>query len=244
MASSPRRSALIRASAEFVVIVVGVLVALAVDSWAGERGERLAQIRYLKGLAGDVRQDSVLLTDLLVPGVVRAESTVLRIAPVVRREVPFPEDTVALFEQVLGSLAGFSMLGGRSTFDELLATGSLGLIESPDLRASIVSFYGSKTLTERRAATRESGYAGLVHSHFPNPPTGLTYIRGAGNATESAFRAFGMGQAAEAIQTPEFGEALNRWYNYLLLVRPMLEGVLDETNSLLPRIEAELDRIR
>ena len=47
----------VRASAELVVIIVGVLTALWVDEWREERDDRALETQYLQGLATDVRQD-------------------------------------------------------------------------------------------------------------------------------------------------------------------------------------------
>jgi hypothetical protein len=47
-----------RLVAEFLVIVVGVLVALGVDSWAGDRADRVLEREYLHRLLDDVNSPS------------------------------------------------------------------------------------------------------------------------------------------------------------------------------------------
>ncbi len=55
--SSIKKNLPLQWAAEFVVIVVGVLVALGVDSWASERSDRVLERDYLERLLDDVRYD-------------------------------------------------------------------------------------------------------------------------------------------------------------------------------------------
>ena len=47
----------IRATSEILLIVVGVLLALAIDAWWAERQQRDSERRYLESLLADVRTD-------------------------------------------------------------------------------------------------------------------------------------------------------------------------------------------
>ena len=47
----------IRATSEILLIVVGVLLALAIDAWWAERQQRDSERRYLEALLADVRTD-------------------------------------------------------------------------------------------------------------------------------------------------------------------------------------------
>jgi hypothetical protein len=50
---------------EFVVILLGVLVALAADRWNQSRLESLTEGLYLERLADDLRADSAIATEFL-----------------------------------------------------------------------------------------------------------------------------------------------------------------------------------
>jgi hypothetical protein len=233
----------IRAVSGFVVIVVGVLVALALDNWVGDRADRRSEVEYLSALSNDLRSDSTLLTDLLVPQVARADSALAAIVPAVRGEAALPVDTISFLRQVIFSSRGFTQIGSRTTFDELLATGSLRLVESAALRSAIVAYYGSKTLAKNRAQSRASRYEPLVRGYLPETQRGPIASR-ADEAAEASIRDFGIQRAVEAIRTPEFAEAMNRHVNYIELVGPMLDAILVEVEELIPRVDAELDRLR
>jgi hypothetical protein len=57
MTSSRSRIPWPRLVAEFLVIVVGVLVALGVDQWVQDRQDRALEAEYLERLLADVRYD-------------------------------------------------------------------------------------------------------------------------------------------------------------------------------------------
>jgi hypothetical protein len=238
-----KTGAWIRAGSEFVVIVVGVLVALGLENWVGDRSDQTSEVRYLSALSDDLRLDSALFRDRLVPRVARAESAIAAVAPIARGEAPVPADTIAFLRLVISSTASFSQLGVRPTFDELLATGSLGLVESPELRAALVGYYGSKILTVNRASTRLSGFAALVRGHLPETATGGLIDRDEAMEPEESLRSYGIGQAVETVRTPEFVQAMNRHISLLSLIRPMLQTLAEEVEALIPQVDAEVDRL-
>jgi hypothetical protein len=233
----------IRAASGFVVIVVGVLVALGLENWVGHLSDRTSEIRYLSSLSEDLRLDSALFADRLLPRVARADSAIKKIAPVARGEAPVPADTIAFLRLVIASTASFSQLGTRSTFDELLATGSLQLVESPDIRSALVRYYGDKILAVNRTSTRLSGFAGLVRGHLPEAASGGLVDSEEVMEAEEALRSYGVRQAVEAVRTPEFVQAMNRHISLLGLLRPMLLALADEVEHLIPQVDAELVRL-
>ncbi len=157
----------VRVMLEFLVIVVGVLVALAFDQWSSDRDDRVNEIAYLSALATDLSVDSTTYADLLIPEATRARSALAIISPVARGVASIPSDTNAFFRLVTTSTFNVTQFGTRrATFDELLATGNLQLIESATLRSSVVSYYETVSLTDNRSAARASGYPGIVRGYL------------------------------------------------------------------------------
>ena len=232
-----RRTPWIRLLSEFIVIVIGVLVALAVDQWASDRNDRASELEYLLALRVDLRGDSTMFADALVPIAVRADSVMVEIAPVVRGQAPVPLDTLGFLRGVVQSTGSFTRLGEHTTFDELLATGSLRLIESSSLRSSLVSYYASKDYLEDVTAYRASGYPDVVRSHLPGDP----FLAG---PSDAAIRSFGVRDAIEAIRSEEFLGAMNRHGNYLEFMRPRLEAFGLTTDALLLEVTRELEARR
>ena len=213
-----------RVVVELAIIVVGVLIALAVDQWASDRAARKTELDYLHALSADLRSDSSLFTDVLIPIMGRAREALDDIGPVVRGEVPFPVDTIAFLQQVVTSTGSFTQLGVRTTFEELLSTGSLRLIRSSTLRSSLASYYESKGLQENRSAMRASGYPDVVRTFLPGDAFGPERSALA-VVPELEIRVFGLQRAVNGVRSEVFIGAMNRHVNYLSVLRPALDRV-------------------
>lgn len=125
-----------RLAAEFFVIVVGVLVALGVDSWAAERADRVLEREYLQRLLDDVQYD---LRELdFIDAIGRAgldASTTLS----------SPEAVADLTPSLLVATVSVAAAErrpdlSRSTYRELLSSGRIDLIQAADVRVALANY--------------------------------------------------------------------------------------------------------
>jgi hypothetical protein len=122
-------------SVELVVVVVGILGALWVDSWRQEREDRTLETRYLVRL----HHDLVASREILDEETHRHETTAgaLRTALETLKAEPGGAG-VEVLKQTLGyatELNGFTP--EHSTYEEMVATGNLGLITSDSIRIAL-----------------------------------------------------------------------------------------------------------
>jgi hypothetical protein len=224
----------LRALAEFAVILVGVLAAFAVDDWATDRADRADGHRYLTELVGDIRADSVVI-ERQIALLATVRSRLAELAPVARSEAPIPVDTIAFLRQVAGSHIYPLGLGPQTTFQELLATGSLRLIRSPELRSAVIGYYDLKDITELRGQARASGFGDLVRSYLPE----TVRLESAIDA-EELLRQMSVRRAVEAFRTEDFESGMNRHLNYLDDMELALDQLSREANRLILRIDDDL----
>jgi len=158
-------------SAEFIIIVVGILVALAGEGWRQEREERQLESDYLFRLANDLRSNEQIL----------------------QRTIEESRQTTAAAQEVLAyinslsyeSQNGISVLNAASyaslmrpsalasaTYDELVSSGRLTLIEDIELRAELVRYY---RMGQRRSEFFLDAPAELMH--FLNRALPPGYLR-------------------------------------------------------------------
>ena len=151
-----------RALAEFVVIVTGVLVALAVDDWRSGRAQSATEQHLLAVLAEDLRLDSlsyasyVRLAELRIASSVkllerlgedahlvdyfrsaRAETFVATDRPV--STIPPGVDEEA--EDLLRVTLGWGLNPSQTAMQELTSTGRLAIINPAELRTALVSYH-------------------------------------------------------------------------------------------------------
>jgi len=140
------RAVVLRLAAEFVVIVVGVLVALGFDSWAADRRDRALESEYLARLLDDVRYDLDELA--FVDSISKMGYAVSR-----RMTAPGATDTMPASEVVAGLLVVANVRVpdlSRSTFEELINSGQIELLQSDQVRRALASY--NRTVNELATA--------------------------------------------------------------------------------------------
>jgi hypothetical protein len=132
---------------ELSLIVVGVLIALAANSWWAERGERHRERAYLRQLLTDVRETEVRLN-----GSIRVDSVNLAS---VRRVL----DTAEAFHQSGGSAvpsadsleivtaySSFAPMSG--TYSALLQSGGTQILRNDSLRFHIIAYAATMAVAQ------------------------------------------------------------------------------------------------
>lgn len=124
------------------MIVVGVLIALAVDSWWAGRRDADSEVAYLSAIFEDLRADSAefeIMADANRSGSRSARKTI----ELLEAEGHEPLSPFQVVQTVLcGSFLTLPVVS-RTTIDDLLSTGNLRLIEDRDLRREILAYYGA-----------------------------------------------------------------------------------------------------
>lgn len=209
------------ALAELTVIVVGVLIALFAESAWNDRSDQQEGKAYLSRLSAELKKNLEYLDDDIAWTRQACHSTESALAEIRKFEAgPDPALTLRL---VVSSATFPSPDYQRVTFDDLIGTGNLSLIESSSLREDIVSVYTNlleglntwrppKDTAIRKAAVRTlpSEYIVRVISEcLVDPDTGMLspYMRACNTVPAS--------------QSPDF------WFERLM-DRPDIEGALSE----------------
>jgi hypothetical protein len=226
-----------RAAAELIIIILGVLIALAVDNWNSDRAERTLEKSYLTALGNDLRADSTFLAGIELPALAQKDSALAVVAPIARGLSPIPVDTVGFLRVV--SLAGRLGAGAFSTkqptYDELLSTGRLRLIQSQELRAQLVAHYTASEVQKARTNWRTPGYPMMVHEFYP------AELRE--SVSEAAVREFGVARALQIVRSDRFERVMNQELNLLFFLRTTAEQFLLDTNALLRLVDEERARL-
>ena len=131
---------LIRILPEFVTIVVGVLVALQVESWRDAREASGRELEQLVGLRSDFaanreRYESTMLDQERMIRLSRA------LLIVIDQKESVPSDSVALMFDS-GATSWYEVEPVTGAYDALIASGDIGLLRDVELRRHLAEFYG------------------------------------------------------------------------------------------------------
>jgi hypothetical protein len=234
-----------RAFAEFVVIVIGVLVALGLENWANDQAARVAEVDYLQALVADIRTDSAVWTNIHRPVLARSKDILEGTIPIAAGARPIPDDTASFLRDVSGSPSRPFIIGTGPTYEELLATGSLRLIESAEVRSAIVGYYQEKRVAQLRSESSTSGLNGLVEGVLPRRMGGggSLFLGSSPGGAELLGEVFSVDAALEAIVSTEFARAMGQELNYVAVIASTVDTLLERALGLIQLIDQEVERL-
>lgn len=128
-----------RVAAELGIIVLGVLIALGADEWRQSEIEKATELRYRERLLADLIEGESRLNNTIS----RLESVSADLDFLISMEFGASSD-----DELVGRFANASAYGGSSerydhddTYDELISSGNLSMIESAGIRENLGSYY-------------------------------------------------------------------------------------------------------
>lgn len=172
---------LIRFGAEFTVIVIGVIVALAFDEWRQRQAdlheERTYYQRLARDLAGDIGSWGTLLD--FMDDKDAALERLQRWLDGEPGDADYPPGAIAADLAGAANYSGGIPPARSSTYQELLATGNIDLLSSEDFRARLLDYYFQIENGIRRIDSRTSGYDAIALRLAPRavPQTADHYLR-------------------------------------------------------------------
>jgi type II secretory pathway pseudopilin PulG len=171
---SPKYAVAPRIVGEFLVIVVGILIALALDNWNQERKDQVLSQEYLERLIVDIRAD-VGWADQALEGLRGKSDGLVFLADAADDNSETTADPSGMLQALPKTLMlAFNAPSIRTTtFDDMMSTGRLSLITSIKIRDEVLDYYALGTNSENRLEGRMTGYPQSVFENVP--PTVLSW---------------------------------------------------------------------
>lgn len=124
---------------ELVLLVLGILLALAVNNWMEDRRDVRAERRYLELLVRDLDWDLRALQDLVALEQAQAKDGVMAYRALARRTDVSDKEAVSAALSRLTNARTLRLT--RVTYSDLVTTGNIRLIRNPILRDRLVKLY-------------------------------------------------------------------------------------------------------
>jgi hypothetical protein len=217
------------AAGEIAIIVVGVLLAISLDSCNEARIARRTEKEYLTRLAEDLRTDTATFN--FVDRALARKTAALSFADNAIGGTRALADTLKLFQALVYG-ANFSWNQPRvrtTTFEELQSTGNLRLLRDPNLRAQVVRYYTAAEGDYLRIAGRRTRYGPLTYELVPRKSEFL--LDSAASRAQSQF-------LVEALMNSDIKSAILAERNLATFVAEMNVGLQQRALELLRALEA------
>jgi hypothetical protein len=219
-----------RLFAELGVIIAGVLIALAVDSWWERRQERQRADEYLEQLLVDFQRTAGRLENTIVADTDWLQKSTSALARALDGPWP-PADSLELptgynyFEPLTGTLAA------------LIQSGDLRLVRSVSLRSELIAY--SSVIQETKSVLRDT--EAMIWNSTQRVLAGRTrHSQSAGRRAASGGRGWGQVNVAGALNDPDIISALQVQAMSSQIRVFNLERLKEPTSRIIDLIRAEL----
>jgi len=116
---------------EILLVVIGILIALQINNWNQDRKDRAVEIKYLKNLKRDLKNDSIALLEIQSHrmNTVRAVKSLLKIAA--SNDI---EDIIKVDSLYWAIGIWWEFIPNDNTFQELISSGKLNIIKNEQIK--------------------------------------------------------------------------------------------------------------
>jgi hypothetical protein len=150
--------------AELVLIVAGILIALAIDGWVQNQRDRETEVVYLLLLSEDLVQIEESLQDYVDFETANTELAASAYEAIAERNLPGDADQIRALLSGMGTRRTLSI--DSAAYTDLLSTGNLQLIASQDLRQKIVQYFASIERAEVVIANNNAAFVDGIYFGF------------------------------------------------------------------------------
>lgn len=211
-----------RPIAEVLIIVVGILLALAVDNWNDDRIERNLESQYLQRLLNEVSENADIV-DRIVELSRRKIADLDAIDALVRQ----PRAARSMADLVIAMRSDALNYGWALpefvdvVFGELRSTGRLGIVRDVELRSMLVDRYDEIANAVERIDSRRGGFAQYAYGLLPPE----YFYAAEGDALEAVPELDDLtrDRLSAAVETTEFRQLLNMERNYGAFILQLME---------------------
>ena len=163
--SGSTRKYLLYAIGEIALVVIGILIALQVNNLNESRKERILEVDYLNRFMSDLKTDSTNLD--LIKDVLSSKKNAMNMIQSLLDGEDCCQDAVNVIIRRSATM-GWVLIdeGSDATFQEMIASGDLRLINNNRLRQEILKYYKIWESTYNRVEKRSSAYPNLTYQLF------------------------------------------------------------------------------
>jgi hypothetical protein len=200
--------------AETLVVVLGILIALGLDDYRSVRIDRALEIDYVRRIQCAVDADLAYIRDSRQPRLRAKRDALDAILPVVRGELPVPEDVVTFLRNVSrgGMLSGSTQSFIADTiFQELSSTGNQRLIRDRDVSVAIISYYSGTQYMIESLQARHTDYVSYVYTAIP--------AERRDDISLEVLQEFDIDYALKRLLSDEFRNLANQEFNVMLFMQ-------------------------
>jgi len=221
---------LLYAIGEIFLVVIGILIALSINSWNQGRIDKKSESKYLKDIKKEIQNNNSVL-DFYIKKRLPYKIDGLISAKKYNEENIEIKDTIAFLNSVSkgGMITnGFGILS-RNTYNELVSTGSFQLISNDSIKNEVKNYYWGLDADDSNVETYKSDIINYTTGLRPYNSSKPSYISN-----------YDSKEMMIAFRTVEFRKIIDRELSYAYSLENKIDGLVEDGLEIIELIDAEL----
>ena len=218
---------------ELIIVTVGVLIALGINQWQQDRGDRELELQYADRLKADLQEDMNRFKNFEASALSAKTKVLKALAKIDGTQTSF-DHSVFNAENLNYSTFNAFPRSQSASFNELKSTGNLNLLQNPAIRMAIDGYYESYELMSGILFESLGSYSDI----FAGAMSGAALLDWRVNEIELSETDINEG-LHNLISHPDFRVAVNSELNYTSELIYYLRDTRLRGEALLTRLEEE-----
>ena len=221
---------LIYAIGEIILVVIGILIALSINSWNQGRIDKKSESKYLKDIKKEIQNNNSIL-DFYIKNRLPYKIEGLLSAKKYSEENIEIKDTIAFLNTVTKGVMITNGLGilSRNSYNELLSTGNFQLISKDSIKIKVKSYYWGLDADDSNVKTYKSDITKFTTGLRPYNSSNPEYIS-----------KYDSDEMMVAFRSVEFRKIIDRELSYAYSLENKINGLVEEGLEIIKLIDTEL----
>jgi len=218
---------------ELIIVTVGVLIALGVNQWQQDRGDRALELKYADRLKADLQEDINRFKGFEASALSAKTNVLKALAEADGTQTSF-DHSVFSAENLFYSTYNALPRSQSASFNELRSTGNLNLLQNPAIRMAIDGYYENHKLMSGILFESLGSYSEI----YAGAMSGAALLEWQVNEVELSETDIDEG-LHNLLSHPDFRVAVNAELNYTSEMIYFLRDIRLRGEALLTELEEE-----
>ncbi|MGB5402972.1 DUF6090 family protein [Robiginitalea sp.] len=222
---------LLYAIGEIVLVVIGILIALSINSWNQDRIDKKSESQYLQDLKKEIQNNNSVL-DYYIKERLPYKIEGLLTAKKYSEENIEIKDTIAFLNKVSkgGMITNGLGILSRNTFNELVSTGNFQIISTDSIKSKVKNYYWGLDADADNVNTYKSDITTFTSGLRPYNSSNPDYIS-----------KYDRQEMMIAFRSVEFRKIIDLELSYAYSLENKMDRIVEQGLEIIALIEAELN---
>ena len=217
---------------EIILVVIGILIALSINSWNQDRVDKKSESKYLVDIKKEIQKNNSVLDFYIKDRLPHKIEGLLSAKKYSEMDIEI-KDTIAFLNKVSkgGMITNGLGILSRNTYNELISTGNFQLISKDSIKIKVKNYYWGLDADENNVNTYKSDITKFTSGLRPYNSLNPDYIS-----------KYDSEEMMIAFRSVEFRKIIDLELSYAYSIQNKMDRIVEEGLEIIELIDIELKK--